>query len=447
MMAPPSQMSIAKAFSALPGRIVMSPSSRKPEAPSKLDLFFEALVNMPCPEDSGGSAASLKKSRPRLIYIRDFPTLAPSSSSWYPSLLNAIRQRRRGLLARSSNFTSAPATIIFGMSPSIAHPSPDSSSVSRSSLMSLFMNRASIPSQLAQEARSENVQDSTETEIAQAAREKRLRTRLKKWDKNPAALQEEFSKLQTRAETRDRSASPGIILIGGAEGSSPVQNEGITIGLSLSDSDETLGSQFFRSTVLIPLSRSPSNERVIRMARRREINELTIRMGVGSIGGAVEPPFITREPPEGESQDSSTLDPLIWEEWGNKIETWSNVRKVADRAMGSVMVQQNTLDFVDKPPSALTVVPWSAVESAWVACMRLDSTRSSWLTEHSGYKMDDDQDDGGGKILDAPGSSSDKVVENLKNDPDLDEHTARLLPCIVNTSKLYHELTLIKYFT
>jgi hypothetical protein len=303
------------------------------------------------------------------------------------------------------------------------------------------MNRTSTPSQLAQDARTE---DFTETEIAQAARETRLRTRLRKWDKNPAALQEEFSKLQTRAETRDRPPSPGIIVIGGAEGTSPVQSEGIAIGLSVSNSDQTLGSQFFRSAVLIPLSRSPSNERAIRMARRREINELTIRMGVGSIGGAVEPPFITRQ---GESQDSSTVDPLIWEEWGNKIEIWSKVRKVADRALGSVMVQQNTLDILEKPSSPLTVVPWSAVESAWVACMRLDSTRSSWLTEHSGYKMDDDQEDSGGKILDAPGSSSDRVVENLKNDPDLDEHTARLLPCIVNASKLYHELTLIKDLT
>jgi len=306
------------------------------------------------------------------------------------------------------------------------------------------MNRTSIPSQLAQDAKSE---DFTETEIAQAAREKRLRTRLKKWDKNPTALQEEFSKLQTRAEARDRSPSPGIIVIGGPEGTPPVQGEGITIGLSVSNSDETLGSQFFRSAVLIPLSRSSSHECGSRMARRREINELTIRMGVGCIGGVIEPPFITREPPEGESQNSSILDPLIWEEWGNKIATWSNVRKVADRAIGSVLVQQNTLDIVEEPPSTLTVVPWSAVESAWVACMRLDSTRSSWLTERFGYKMNDDQDDGGGKILDAPGSSTDKVVENLKNDPDLDEHTARLLPCIVNASKSYHELTLIRYST
>lgn len=442
IMAPP-RLSIAKAFTSLPGRIIMSPSSRKPDIPSKLDLFFEAVVNMPFPENSAGSVASFKQSRPRLIYIRDFPVLAPSSSSWYPSLLNAVRQRRRGHLARSSNLTSSPVTIIFGMSPSIAHPLHASSSGSRNNIMSLFMNRTPMSPQSNHDAKSENEQDFTESEIAQAAREKRLRTRLRKWEKNPAALQDEFSKLQANSEATDKLHSPGIIIIGGPEGSSSVQGEGMTIGASISDSDVAPGSQFFRSAVLIPLSRSPPNESATRMARRREINELTMRMGVGAIGGNVEPLLTTSESPEGGSQESRTLDSAMWKEWDNKVETWSNIRRIADRAVGSVMAQQKTLDCVKRLSSTSTMVPWSVIESAWAACRRLDSTRSLWLTELS---VDEDKNYGGDKILVVPGSSSDKVVENVKNDPDLDEYESRLLPCIVNASKLCHQLTSTKIF-
>lgn len=423
----PSRMSITipKALSTFAGRMVMPPSSRKPSSPSRLDLFFESLVNMPSPEDLTSSAPGLAQNRPRLIYIRDFPTLAPSSSSWYPSLLNAVRQRRRGLLARSSSISPSPVTIIFGMSPSIANPVNEGSPGSITSLVNLIA-RNLMPQH---SAKMDVTNDFSESDNAQAAREKRLRARLRKWDKYPAALQAEFPKLRTRVEDREEPPLPGIILLGGPNDSAS-NNPGMSIDVSAAHPQEEKGARFFRSTVLVPRWRSVDDERYVRMSRRREINELTMRMGIGAVGGVVEssPAF-----PESEDILPTPEAPKspMWKEWGNKLESWSNVGKVSDRAVGSVIVQQSGSTYEEKPFVATTHVPWTAVQSAWVACNQLGTTRALWLKEAFGDKLDTQGDD---DKTPAPGSASDEVVENLKNDPDLDPYETRLLPCIIDAS-------------
>lgn len=410
LTAPPRMsVTLPRALSTLPGRMAAPSSSRKPSAPSRLDLFFETLVNMPSPELLGASA--LPQSRPRLLYIRDFPTLAPSSSMWYPSLLNAVRQRRRGLLARTS-IASSPVTIIFGMSPSIANPLNDNTSGPRS--LSLFISRSLVPPYVPQGSKIDFTDDFSESDNAQAAREKRLRARLKKWVKMPS-MQGEFPKLHTRIEGRE-APLPGVILIDGPNGSSSM--DGTAINFHATQLEE----EFFRSVTLVPRSRSLHDERHSRMSRRREINELTMRMGVGTIGGVIEtsPAF-----PEGQD-DSPTLQSSMWEVWSNRLESWSTVRKISDRAVGNVIDRLHQLKLFPTP------IPWIAVQLAWMECNRLGNTRARWLEEVFGDKLDQDDD---GEA--APGSASDKIVENLKMDPDLDLHEARLLPCIVDGSESF----------
>lgn len=263
--------------------------------------------------------------------------------------------------------------------------------------------------------------DFSESDNAQTAREKRLRARLRKWDKDPAALQAEFPKLRNRVEGQEQPRLPGIILVGGPNDSAS-NDPGVSLGVSADYPQEGKGAQFFRSTVLVPRWRSVFDECLIRMARRREINELTMRMGIGATGGVAEssPAF-----PKGQD----VLPPPMWEGWSNKLESWSNVRHVSDRAIGSVIVQQSGLKFEEKPS---TLVPWTAVQSAWMACDQSSTTRALWLKETFGDKLDTqgDPDD----KTPAPGSASDEVVKNLKNDPDLDPYETRLLPCIVDAS-------------
>jgi hypothetical protein len=46
--------------------------------------------------------------------------------------------------------------------------------------------------------------------------------------------------------------------------------------------------KFFRASVILPRSRDQGAERECRMTRRREVNELAMRLGVGGIGGVLE---------------------------------------------------------------------------------------------------------------------------------------------------------------
>lgn len=437
MFAAPSKMSLALPKTLpfpFPSRV--SPSSTRKPGPSKLDIFFEALVNMPVPPSQETSQAPSidGKTRPRLIYIRDFPTLARSSSVWYPSLLSAAKQRRR-----SRNVNASPVTIIFGMTPPVSPPANENSS-GPSNLMSLLMNRNSSTSQVASSRKQEHASDWGESEAADIAREKRLRSRLRKWEKSAAGYHDELPSLSVQSEDGENGSSgTRIIMIGTPEPSSPGP-----LGVGIMESAEENASQFFRSTILVPRSRSLTEERESRIARRRQINELTMRMGVGAVGGLMEPKAASEVlwgSPEAATEVSlgaspaSSIKPL-WEDWGQKVEVWSNVRKIADRAMGSVMVRQRALTVGQANLSLESMpVPWSAVQEAWISYHSMITARKTWLKEAIGHLPLDDAVEKKDDLANA-GSATDKVVEAVKNDPDLDQHEARLLPCIVDSGKI-----------
>lgn len=439
MFATPTRISLAipKILSSTLNRGLLTPNTRKSPSPSKLESFFEALVNLPIPPKNGESLSSTM-SRPRLIYIRDFPTLAPTSSIWYPPLLAAVRQRRRRILSRTSNISSSSVAIVFGMTPPVTHPSGNSSG-SSSNLINLLTNRAASSSQLPLGGKNEHTYDWGESEAAEIAREKRLRSRLRKWEKNAASLHEEFPSLPSAAEAEISSKS-NIIVVGGPDSPMPMPP---MFGVDDSEPPPDPNSQFFRSTILVPRSRSTGKERESRVARRREINELTMRMGVGAIGGVIETDpasdhFLPSEsnPDATISEEAPTKPPSsnsIWEDWGNKVELWSDVRKISDRAMGSIMASRIVSPEREKPALTSTVVPWSAILKAWKSSHTMAEARKSWLKETMGaHPVGDDVSGEKEKLVNA-GSGADKVVETIRNDPELDPHEARLLPCIVDS--------------
>ncbi len=62
-------------------------TKRGSTARSKVKQLFDSLINLNYEQTNGTQ-------RPRIIYLRDFPTLASTSPSWYPHLLAAVRERR-----------------------------------------------------------------------------------------------------------------------------------------------------------------------------------------------------------------------------------------------------------------------------------------------------------------------------------------------------------------
>ena len=408
---------LSAALKAMPSTIqrrslIAAPSRRSAPSPSNWETFFETLVNLPSISEGSDNTP---KNRPRLIYIRDFPILAPSSSVWYPPLLAAVRNRRKRPISRPSSVIASPTTIIFGLSSPIAPPYSSSSSTNspRSS----------------EGGKSENVDEWNESEVAEIAREERFRTKVRKWYGNTRAVFDECPKLFTKQESRESSLLKPIVVIGSPNGPSgfPPSLGLPSIRFGMREPDGDTSSQFFRFSAILPKSITSSKLRDARVNRRREINELIMRMEIGAMGGILEsmPPELpltdVESEPGTETSQTQTSRPLckMWEKWGNEIDDWENVRAIADRAMGSVMVLQHLSG--KKATLEPTPVPWTSLQTAWAA-------RQSWQENADLIAADE---------LEGPSKSegNDKVVESIKEDPDLDSHERRLISCIVNPSK------------
>lgn len=405
----------------------------------KVKNFFDELINTPAPPSEGSSEPGARP--PRIIYVRDFTTLAASSPSWYPALLSAVRARRQGPLPRQSSPVHSPTTIIFGITPPIVSQGLHGSSGSGSpGLLSYLMSRqnVSVSVPAPKSGKSENSED----EAAEKARERRLKERLRKWERGDPTLHHELPQLVSSSESEEGSGrNSGVIVVDG-DGDSPPSGlpsflaqalGGRLNGRSDSSSDGERTTKFYRTSFIVPGTRSLHMEKACRIARRREINELTTRMGVASVGGVLPPldpkPDVTA-PAEG-SEQSPTLRQM-WETWGREVEKWSNVLKIADHAVGKA-IAASVKDRVASAKASLEPVPveWGSVLDAWAAHKAARDMRKAWV-QHSVPKASE-QDDEKAEGRSADEEHVDEVIERLKRDPDLDSHEQRLLGCIVDT--------------
>ncbi|KAJ7582782.1 hypothetical protein C8J56DRAFT_831682 [Mycena floridula] len=447
LMSPPSSFNLGTPTT-------MVSTKRTSSVSNKIKVFFDAVVGL-----VSKSEPPSPRYTPRLVYIRDFPTLAPSCSTWYPHLLAAVRQRRRGALSRPSSPVNNPMTIIFGITPSLT--SSSSSSGPSSNLVNLLMNRMQSP-QLVITPRS-NKLDWGEGEAADSAREKRLRHRLKKWEKGDAALLEDLPKLSPTEDSDNHRPRPEVLFMGMA---GLVPN--MLSNSNRSSSEAEANSNFFRTSILVPGTRSPAQERECRVSRRREINELTMRMAIGGVGGVIDGPYsipetsptaveedvesdeqlaeseqlVESEEQPVESGETAVEEPEdiaadpkpeaavdnMWDSWGEKIEVWSNVKQIADHAVGSVVAGQGSLP--GKGSLEPTVVPWSAVQHSWAAHRSIHELRKQWMKVTLPGKQRDQSEE-----PPAP-PNVDEVVERLKTDGELDSHEQRLLSCIVDPATM-----------
>ncbi|KAL0570823.1 hypothetical protein V5O48_011138 [Marasmius crinis-equi] len=437
-----------------PGPAVVAPPSKRAAPASKVKVFFDALVNMK-PKDPSHSTSAGK---PRLIYIRDFPTLASTSSTWYPHLLSSIRQRRKGAMSRSSSPVPNPMAIIYGMTPPLLAQSPSEGGES-AGFVNLLTNRQapqSIVSSSSRSSRSEWGENST----ADSAREKRLRHRLKRWEKGEDIVKQEFPRLVQSEEDGEPSRRDVIVL---GSNSNPLTSLAQSLSSRATSESESQPS-LFRTSVLVPRVRSLSREHDSRVARRREINELTMRMGIGAVGGALQPegadvlvaqetkaedgqavPALDETQSQKESEEASeesakpesereqSTPPSMWEDWGNRIEMWHSVRRIADRALGSVVASSTSASTSEKKPTLeRTLVDWQDVKRAWDSVNGVLDVRRSWLKEALPSALSAEH----AESEETPKGPRDEVVEAVKNDPDLDHHEQRLLPSIVDAGSM-----------
>ena len=473
---------------------------------SKLKSFFDDLINVAPPRaDTGTSIHSSADStpsprKPRFVYVRDFNTLAPSAAHWYPALLQSVRQRRAGPISRTTSPVLNPMTIIFGVTPPVVpklRPSGGSFGIGGlQSATNASTNQRSAPSSGTERVGGDSKSGNGSTvgkgewgedEHSARAREKRLKERLKKWEKGEKVLlADELPILQSNLSSSDNVPSPwsGVQpsggsfpgLAGGGLGASLGPLSGVLPGTVLQalmgspDPRSGFGSSspsssspadgidgptspdnFFRCSVLVPSQRSIQSEKISRMSRRREINELTVRMGMASVGGILPPldvPFLESALRRAEAEGVPLAERAdlvrMWDAWGYVVAIWSVIKQAVDCALGGVLTARPELQGQQQSKSQRTpgltldptVVPWTAVAQAFLTKASAGAMRRHRAKEiaEAGEGKEGEED------VDADGRREredevDEVIERVKRDPDLDEHEQRLLGCIVDPRK------------
>ena len=369
--------------------------------------FFEMCINVQAPADAGCSNGT---QRPRLIYIRDFPTLSSSWAALHPALLSAVRERRQGAQSRPTSPVVNPTAIVFGIVPPIFPPDLDPESPTYEEYPDVLV-----------ETPRPDLSEWCEEDHAEKARESRLQECLRKWELGD--LQSEIHKLLTTT------------LLGPSPGGDPQPS----LNPESPNSDSNSNSGLFRTSVLVPASRSLSREKTSRVVRRREINELAVRMAVGAIGGQLEarnaasaftasselaqPPHECMGPPE-----NTTNATKMWDEWGDKIINWALVNHIADQAFGRVISSSLRSEEMDKPSLSAVSVSWDHVCGAWADRWASRDFRRAWVQQPADESVKEVQQK---ESLD---KKVNDIVELVKND-DVREHERRLLGCIVDSRK------------
>ena len=424
----------------------------------KAKNFLDMCINVQAPNDAGSSSVTL---RPRLIYVRDFSTLSSLWASLHPALLSAVRQRRQGAISQSTSSVVNPTVIIFGITPTVF---PQSSTPSLphggpQGMMNMLTSRTGQAPGVATSRPGKS--DWGEEDYAEKARESRLRERLRKWERGDHVLQSELPKFLTGPPVEDESgapAQPNTVLPGGPGSGNPFLSflGGLRPTMQTANPNTPMSSSFMRTSILVPASRSLSREKASRMSCRREINELTMRMAVGSIGGLLETRSaasvfsVSSEPPsEHAGSGGSANAARMWDDWGNKIEVWTTVKQIGDQAVGLVI--SSSLPESARSSPSLVPISWVDICGAWANQRASHDLRKAWIRKSLNRVAGKDQQDKGQDI--ERDRHVDDIVETVKHDPYLEGHEYRLLGCIVDSgefaksksSQLSHSLLKITY--
>lgn len=434
-------------------QVMLSPAPRG-GSESQTKQFFDELVNMSV-DSSSSSDPSISPviqkvaPAPRIIYVRDFGMIAPSHSAWYGGLLAAVRARRQGPISRPSSPVMNPTTIIFGITPSLV-PSASSSVAPSPSIFP--RQKPSLGADVPADKSSKSEWD--ESSHAMKARGRRLKSRLTKWEKG--SLNDELPYLPPSSSMNGSGSSDspnsGVVVIAG-----PATGGGMFGGLPGplgSALRERIGGSsaaenapaYFRTSVVVPTTRSLTQERLSRVSRRRHMNELIIRMAIAAVGGEVDKESIhpltsdsTESPEDSLAADALGVDDQsrMLKHWEDRVENWATAKDIADRAVGRTVAAR----YSDAAGVSLDATPvsWTDISNAWATQMSSRDIRKTWIAESSAKSAKesepeaekDDQQSSERKL-----ETVEDLIEKLKQDQEMDYHDEKLLGCIVDPCRM-----------
>ncbi|QRV95349.1 AAA family ATPase [Ceratobasidium sp. AG-Ba] len=443
-----------------------------------------ANLAAPLPTTPSDATSNGPTPRPRIVYIRDFGLLSSQTQKWFPALYSAIRARRTGGLGPESPI-SHPTTIVFGFCPRPAvAPSPSSGYVGCTCSLCVPGAKGSRNLSDTESAREKRLKERFEkwdkgtllkdlplftpqvkivkdgagpgvkfysgaglVEQTGVTREEKPPTHDlvanqaglgQAKDSYPEAknteewvdvkIEPEDAKQEEKAvKPTDDTTPKSPILTATNPYSSPISYAPPYTPLSLGypfppqPAYEQKLDGYFRSCIIAPAKRNLDLERTARESRLQELNELRLRVVVGSMGGVIEDGAGLSSLEGKREIDGVELDDHTMRiGWEKRLLDVTELNAIVDRALEA----SRSSDQDGKNEGAIRLT-WTGLREAWRAHQTAEETRSAWKASNGFSKEQSDN-----KEL-----STDDVIAKVKSEG-LDEFERQWIEYVVGPAKI-----------
>lgn len=431
-----------------PGMAMMMQQQGKANAERhKIDKLFYDIVNVNAAADAAkgedvvpeneaehdDQKSSTPTSKPRIIYVQDATAMSSTFPQWYPSLLSAVRQRRK---------TDGPTTIVLGCSPSLLHTGPNLSKQKQENAEAPPSGPPGMPPNLAKllgslsrggpgtqstdKSRTDQLwMSSAEEDVL--GRKRRFERRLRRF--KPSNDRDLRSLLPAFGDTSDSassgpSAPPGMIDITQIIGQMNHGNK----SLSTSSHADKEAVKIWKVVGVLPKERKTSSELHERQHVRLKLNTLLLKRAIAAYGG-----HLTSQLPAEELNDheETGIEPILQEitnirnSFANSIWPWAPLQHLASISVGHSLA----VDRKDDPN-----VTWESIAAASLAEEKAEARTELWTDQHLASHQADIKPKSRQSKGEEP--QKDPVVEAIRNDKRLPPYEKRLLGCIVDKNKL-----------
>ncbi|WVW79693.1 hypothetical protein I302_101663 [Kwoniella bestiolae CBS 10118] len=418
--------------------------------------FFNRIIN----------AGQSQPGKKRIVVLESTIAMSKTFPIWWPSLVEAVQQRRKGIITppkpirkgQSVNIEEPslvyPTSIILQCTPSLAlpHTAAAFASAARDEDGSL-REEDEHPEEMEEEESDRNVDPAS---AALAAIEEKFKSmgisvhshvEVVK-PRNDAKLWwgSEESDVNGRKEGDKGRLSlmlskgvPGILPSFGSKAQESGQKPTNPLRRLLmsrfsvppNQAPNPTESLVWKAYPIIPQHRNFQAEKEARIHQRRMWTAALIQRAVYQLGGTLANPLevfstseITGRPLTRKTESSGS-----GKGWGNTVVSWTDAMHIASIALGTA-IRSGGLD------NGLVKVTWQNIIQARKAMGEEKKIATEQIKRHlpsGNVKLDSKTKS---EIETAPQSVLDPVVEQIKKSKNLSQHEKRLLPCIVDPTKL-----------
>ncbi|WVR04095.1 hypothetical protein IAU60_001094 [Kwoniella sp. DSM 27419] len=447
----------------LPGLPGMG-GSEEDLSPGQINLewvtFFSNVIN----------AGSNEPGKKRVVVLESAIAMSKSFPLWWPSFVEAVQRRRKGIVGptpasrggrtgKGSNSTAAPPELVYPTSivlqctPSVAlpHTAPAYSSAGRDEDGSL---------------REEEEHEDDSHDHADPARAA-LAALEEKFKSMGIHVQSHVEVVKPRNDAKLWWGSEESDMVGRREGDTERLNEMSTksvhavlptFGAKSTDNEpprargfiqrmlmnrfgggsqraeegsEVSSSLVWRAYAVIPQHRNVGAEEESRIQQRRIWSASLLQRAVHQLGGKLIDPLEVLRVSEatGKAQTRKTKLSGAGRGWGNSMVSWPEALHISSIALGSA-ARAGHLE------NGLVSVKWQDIIRAKKAFSEEKQLAAEQIKRYLPVPPSKLDSKAKAEIESAPQQVLDPVVEQIKKSKNLSQHEKRLLPCIVDTTKL-----------